>query len=108
MLKSLHEQYLEQGDNTDNHSIAASTEFSFNSGNDYFNDNDSEPEVPPSESDIFFDALSQRAFSLPPDTTITNTMAETQQPVPVNKRDHEEFAKDMGCNEALRSLTKED
>jgi hypothetical protein len=107
VLKSLQEQYPEPGDNTDNHSIAASTEFSFNSGNDYFNDHDSEPEIPPLESDIF-DAHSQRAFSLLPDTSTTDTMAETHGPAPMHKRDHEEFTKDMGCNEALRSLTKED
>ncbi|KAI6750728.1 hypothetical protein HG530_014624 [Fusarium avenaceum] len=108
VLKSLREQYPEPDDSTDNHSIAASTDFSFNPGDDYFNDNDSEPEIPPSEPDIFFDAHSHRTFSHPPDTPTTDTMAETHQPAPAHKRDHEEFAQDMGCNEALRSLTKED
>ncbi|KAM0277944.1 hypothetical protein ACHAO9_012372 [Fusarium lateritium] len=99
VLKSLQEQYPKEENDHDDQSIAASTEFSFNSGNDYFPDTESEPEVPPSESDIFFDALSQRGFSLPPDTTNTNTMAETEQSAPALKRNHNEFAKDMGCNE---------
>ncbi|KAM0339758.1 hypothetical protein ACHAPU_010798 [Fusarium lateritium] len=99
VLKSLQEQYPKEASDNDDQSIAASTEFSFNPGNDYSPDNESEPEVAPSESDIFFDALSQRGFSLPPDTTNTNTMAETEQPAPALKRNHNEFAKDMGCNE---------